>query len=179
MPEPEQVRGHMENKSARISDVAAAAGVSVSTVSNVLNRPQLVNPITKEKVVEAIHQLDFVPNEHAAALRRQEGTPPSRATIVVPDPLSIPGSDALTTVEPPAVVGDSARAEDWATLRPGQVVTLVQGAIQLGTATVDAVTPDGTVLWVWMANGGGRTMLLSYEDIIVPADGTKAASTDS
>ncbi|MEU0218546.1 LacI family DNA-binding transcriptional regulator, partial [Streptomyces sp. NPDC006265] len=33
---------------ARIQDVAAAAGVSVSTVSNVLNRPERVNARTAE-----------------------------------------------------------------------------------------------------------------------------------
>ena len=42
-----------------IRDVAALAGVSVGTVSNVLNRPALVAPVTRDKVTDAIAQLGF------------------------------------------------------------------------------------------------------------------------
>ncbi|GGY38316.1 LacI family DNA-binding transcriptional regulator [Streptomyces djakartensis] len=54
---------------ARIQDVAAAAGVSVSTVSNVLNRPERVNAQTAERVRTAIAALDYVPHPGAAGLR--------------------------------------------------------------------------------------------------------------
>jgi LacI family transcriptional regulator len=53
----------------RIRDVAAAAGVSVGTVSNVLNRPDLVAPETTVRVQEVIRQLGFVRNESARQLR--------------------------------------------------------------------------------------------------------------
>jgi DNA-binding LacI/PurR family transcriptional regulator len=52
-----------------IRDVAALAGVSVGTVSNVLNRPDLVAAATREKVQAAISQLGFVRNESARQLR--------------------------------------------------------------------------------------------------------------
>lgn len=50
-----------------IKDVAARAGVSVGTVSNVLNRPGIVRPATRARVEAAIVELGFVPN----ALARQ------------------------------------------------------------------------------------------------------------
>jgi LacI family transcriptional regulator len=51
-----------------IADVAALAGVSTGTVSNVLNRPQLVAVATRERVAAAITQLGFVRNESARVL---------------------------------------------------------------------------------------------------------------
>jgi LacI family transcriptional regulator len=52
-----------------IRDVAAEAGVSVGTVSNVLNRPEVVAPATRTRVEEAIAALGFVRNESARQLR--------------------------------------------------------------------------------------------------------------
>lgn len=52
-----------------IRDVAEMAGVSVGTVSNVLNRPQLVSVATRARVDDAIAQLGFVRNGAARALR--------------------------------------------------------------------------------------------------------------
>jgi len=52
-----------------IRDVAAAAAVSVGTVSNVLNRPAKVAPATVERVQRAIDALGFVRNDAARQLR--------------------------------------------------------------------------------------------------------------
>lgn len=52
-----------------ISDVARLAGVSVGTVSNVLNRPDRVSPDTRERVESAIAELSFVRNGSARQLR--------------------------------------------------------------------------------------------------------------
>lgn len=52
-----------------IRDVARAAGVSVGTVSNVLNRPEIVAPGTVSRVHEAIERLGFVRNDAARQLR--------------------------------------------------------------------------------------------------------------
>jgi len=52
-----------------IREVAAHAGVSVGTVSNVLNRPDIVAPPTRERVHAAIKALGFVRNESARQLR--------------------------------------------------------------------------------------------------------------
>ena len=52
-----------------IKDVAAHARVSVGTVSNVLNRPELVSESTRTRVLAAIADLGFVRNESARQLR--------------------------------------------------------------------------------------------------------------
>ena len=54
---------------ASVRDVAAAAGVSVGTVSNVLNAPDKVSPATAERVHAAIARLGFVRNDAARQLR--------------------------------------------------------------------------------------------------------------
>lgn len=53
---------------ANINDVAEKAGVAVSTVSKVLNNYPNVSAKTKCKVMEVIHELDYVPNAVASAL---------------------------------------------------------------------------------------------------------------
>ncbi len=55
--------------SASVKDVAAMAGVSVGTVSNVLNRPDRVGRETRLRVEAAISELGFVRNEAARHLR--------------------------------------------------------------------------------------------------------------
>ena len=50
-------------------DIAAAAGVSQATVSNVLNRPALVAEETRERVHAAIKRMGFVVNDSARTLR--------------------------------------------------------------------------------------------------------------
>lgn len=55
--------------SVSVKDVAALAGVSVGTVSNVLNRPDRVAPATVERVQAAIATLGFVRNDAARQLR--------------------------------------------------------------------------------------------------------------
>ncbi|MDQ0726745.1 LacI family DNA-binding transcriptional regulator [Microbacterium sp. W4I20] len=55
--------------SVSVKDVAARAGVSVGTVSNVLNRPDKVARATVERVQAAIDALGFVRNDAARQLR--------------------------------------------------------------------------------------------------------------
>lgn len=52
-----------------VKDVAAAASVSVGTVSNVLNRPEKVSPDTVARVHAVIAELGFVRNDAARQLR--------------------------------------------------------------------------------------------------------------
>ena len=56
-------------ESASVIDVARLAGVSLGTVSNVLNRPARVAPATRARVQQAIDELGFVRNEAARQLR--------------------------------------------------------------------------------------------------------------
>ncbi|TDE14383.1 LacI family DNA-binding transcriptional regulator [Jiangella asiatica] len=52
-----------------MKDVARSAGVSVSTVSNVLNRPDYVSSANRLKVLDAIARLGYVRNNAARQLR--------------------------------------------------------------------------------------------------------------
>ncbi|GAA3208129.1 LacI family DNA-binding transcriptional regulator [Actinocorallia longicatena] len=56
-----------------IKEVAAAAGVSPGTVSNVLNRPERVASATRERVMQVIGEMGFVRNGSASSLRAGQG----------------------------------------------------------------------------------------------------------
>jgi LacI family transcriptional regulator len=56
---------------ATIYDVAERAGVSIATVSRVLNFPDRVNEETRARVIAAIDELDFVPKFDALARARK------------------------------------------------------------------------------------------------------------
>jgi LacI family transcriptional regulator len=60
--------GHPRSTGPRIQDVARRAGVAIGTVSNVLNKPDLVAEQTRLKVEAAIAELGFVRNSAARAL---------------------------------------------------------------------------------------------------------------
>ncbi|HIE38786.1 MAG TPA: LacI family transcriptional regulator [Anaerolineales bacterium] len=53
---------------ATISDVARRAGVGVGTVSRVINNSPLVSDATRQKVLKAMEELDYVPNPFARRL---------------------------------------------------------------------------------------------------------------
>jgi len=67
---------------ASIKDVAKEAGVSIATVSRVLNDIDVVNEDTKKKVVEAIAKLGYRPNIIARSLKTRKT---STIGIVIPD----------------------------------------------------------------------------------------------
>ncbi len=67
---------------ARMRDVARQAGVSMKTVSNVINHYPHVTPATRAKVEAAIAELDYRPNLGARSLRKgQCGV----IALVIPD----------------------------------------------------------------------------------------------
>lgn len=52
-----------------IKDVAKESGVAISTVSNVLNNVDVVAPETRQKVMDAVDKLKYVPNMNAKFLK--------------------------------------------------------------------------------------------------------------
>ena len=62
----------MKRRDPTIYQVAEAAGVSIATVSRVLNLPHRVNEGTRKKVLKAIEELRFVPKAEASARARKE-----------------------------------------------------------------------------------------------------------
>ena len=68
---------------ATLKDVAAAAGVSVTTVSLVLNdRPARVSAEKREAIAQAVKQLNYVPNQNARSLVTKQS---KLVALIVPD----------------------------------------------------------------------------------------------
>src|SRR5262252_885353 len=65
-----------------IYDVARRAGVSPSTVSRVLSRPDMVSAATRARVTRAVEQLGFIPNPTAKNLRTLRSR---KLLVTVPD----------------------------------------------------------------------------------------------
>ncbi|MGN6446071.1 LacI family DNA-binding transcriptional regulator [Amnibacterium sp.] len=59
------------SRARRIADVAAAAGVSPTTVSHALSGKRAVSEATRERIMQAIADLDYRPNLVASGLRKQ------------------------------------------------------------------------------------------------------------
>jgi len=59
---------------ATVFDVAALAGVSIKTVSRVVNSEPNVRATTQERVDRAIAALNYLPSEVARRLAAQRGT---------------------------------------------------------------------------------------------------------
>lgn len=92
---------------AKIEDVARNAGVSVATVSRVMNGLPNVREATKIKVLEAMKELSYAPNASARSLRRQE----SRAVLVTIPNFTNPFYSHIL-----AGIGDCARELDYSAL---------------------------------------------------------------
>ena len=56
------------SKAATVYDVADRAGVSIATVSRVLRSPDAVRPVTRERVLDAVSALGYVPSSSARGL---------------------------------------------------------------------------------------------------------------
>lgn len=53
-----------------IKDIARMCGVGVSTVSRAINNHPDINPETKERIMDAIRESGYVPNDSARNLKR-------------------------------------------------------------------------------------------------------------
>lgn len=74
--------GEVEVIAVKIQDVAKQAGVSISTVSRVLNGYQHVSEALKNKVTKAVEELEYRPNQVARSLASQKT---NLIGIIVPD----------------------------------------------------------------------------------------------
>lgn len=87
-----------------IYDVAREAGVSLATVSRVINGSSVVKDKTKQKVLEVIKRLDFKPNEVARGLATSKTT---TIAIVFPQSLFAHVKDMI------GGIGDTGRHLDY------------------------------------------------------------------
>lgn len=72
----------MSSRKVTIVEVAARAGVSVGTVSRVINGAANCAPALRERVQEAVRDLEYVPNHAARSLKRRRS---DQLELVIPD----------------------------------------------------------------------------------------------
>lgn len=97
-------------------EIAKAAGVSQATVSNVINRPELVSPETREKVTRAMESMDFVINRSAQALRAGTASNCGLVVLDVANPFWAAITHGVESVTTPlgqsVIVGSSGESQD-------------------------------------------------------------------
>lgn len=76
------MKGDKRTSPNKIYDVAGAAGVSLATVSRVLNHPEKVKPATRERIEKIIKELGYKPNLNAKGLASSRST---TVAVVVPE----------------------------------------------------------------------------------------------
>ncbi|MFB4272764.1 LacI family DNA-binding transcriptional regulator [Nonomuraea sp. GTA35] len=99
-----------------IKDVAAHAGVSPGTVSNVLNRPGKVAPATRERVEAAISELGFVRHGSASTLRAGHSRTIGLSVIDIGNPffteVAAGVEDVVSELGYAVILGNSAGSQD-------------------------------------------------------------------
>ncbi|SDL70415.1 LacI family DNA-binding transcriptional regulator [Nonomuraea jiangxiensis] len=99
-----------------IKDVAAYAGVSPGTVSNVLNRPGKVAPATRERVEAAINELGFVRHGSASTLRAGHSRTIGLSVIDIGNPffteVAAGVEDVASELGYAVILGNSAGSQD-------------------------------------------------------------------
>jgi LacI family transcriptional regulator len=148
-----------------IKDVADSAGVSVGTVSNVLNHPDRVSPTTLAEVNRIIGELGYVRNDAARQLRAGQST---TVGMIIPDITNPFFTGVLRGVETAAaaidldlIVGDSDDSEQ----RQGSYIDLFEKQRVRGLL----VSPVGTLPDRLSAMSGRGTPV-----VLVDHDGTDA-----
>nr|WP_246400511.1 LacI family DNA-binding transcriptional regulator [Jiangella mangrovi] len=124
-------------------DVAERAGVSLKTVSNVINDHPNVTPATRTKVEAAITALDYRPNITARALRS------GRVGVVA---LAVPDLDSPFFAALAAAVGRAAKRHDHAVL-----VEQTDGDPDSERLALDGLRNrlvDGVLLWPTVVTTG-------------------------
>ncbi|MBZ0291434.1 MAG: LacI family transcriptional regulator [Anaerolineae bacterium] len=95
-----------ENRGITIADVAKAAGVSVPTVSRILNNKEYVADETRQRVHEAIRELGYTPHTQARRLRGGVSM-----TLALHHPIESP-HELTAVIETPYLTGAAAAASE-------------------------------------------------------------------
>ncbi|WP_235928617.1 LacI family DNA-binding transcriptional regulator [Nesterenkonia haasae] len=101
---------------AQVRDVAAHAGVSPATVSNALNHPEKVSPVTRARVLTAIKELGYVRNDAARQLRQRGNRAVGMIVLDVANPFFAgvaQGAElSLAGTQRPLLLGNSAQQKE-------------------------------------------------------------------
>lgn len=131
----------------RLEDVAHAAGVSISTVSRALSRPELVNADTLARVRSVIAELGFRPSRVARRLRAVRG-PTNLVGLVIPDIQNPFFADLVRGVE------DVCQTHGYVTLLANSDERVEKEAQSLDVMRAESV--DGVILPP--VSGGGEAV---------------------
>ena len=128
---------------ATIKDVAEMAGITVTTVSRVLNNRGYISQKTRQKVNDAMKELDYQPNEIARALFRKKS---NLIGLIVPDVAHPFFAELTSSIEYYAYkneykilicnsYGDSVKEKDYIDmLKRNQVDGIIMGSHTLETS---------------------------------------------
>ncbi len=143
---------------AAIEDVAAAAGVSIATVSRLINKPSLVAPETAARVYRAIDKLGYRPNPFAQGLMTRRS---QLIGILLPDIHGEFYSELLRGADAEAhrrgyhlLVSSEARSEDGKALAP--LFRLIDGLAVM-------ITEPNEELWREVRGSGLPVVLLDTD----------------
>ncbi len=156
-------------------DIAAAAGVSQATVSNVLNRPEIVSVETRERVYASIREMNFVVNESARTLRAGR----SRTLGVIVLDLTNPFwgevtrgvSDAAAARGYSVLLGSSGesrkREQDLLRLfEEHRVDGVLVSSVDVGSSAIEALNHHGiTVVLLDQCDTSGRYSSVSLDQV--------------
>jgi DNA-binding LacI/PurR family transcriptional regulator len=101
-----KTRSQSENRGITIADVAKAAGVSVPTVSRILNNKEYVADETRQRVHEVIQELGYAPHTQARRLRGG-----ASMTLALHHPIESP-HELTAVIETPYLTGAAAAASE-------------------------------------------------------------------
>ena len=77
------------SKTTTIKDIAKAAGVSIATVSRVINQSENVKPELAERVMSAVKKLNYSPNAVARSLKNSKTAVVAYLVSNISDPFFI------------------------------------------------------------------------------------------
>jgi len=149
--------------SVSIRDVAALAGVSVGTVSNTINHPEMVRPHTRTAVERAIAELGFVPNQQARVLT---GASSQVIGLIVLDIMSPFFMEAASAVERAAneaghvmILCDSENSRQ----REAQLLQMLSAQRVRGVLLTPA-SAEAPLLSEWLGERQLPVVFLDYKD---------------
>jgi LacI family transcriptional regulator len=109
--------GPGKDRAATLYDVARAAGVSTATVSRVIHGHDPVRPSTRQRVLEAIQELGYVPDGSAQSLAQRRKEVIGLVAVISRDPeTDVERQGSLFIEEVLRGIADSVDAVGWSVL---------------------------------------------------------------
>lgn len=162
------MNGMAKTGAASLKDVAEAAGVSVATVSRLLNGTLQLPPETRERIETAIRELRYEPNPHARRLSRGRS---DTIGLVVPDIANPFFATLVAAVEQEADKRGLSLSLHVTLNRPGREISYVTALARNHVDGLIFVTnhPDDGVL-AGLINQTGKVVIVDEDvpDAVVP-----------